>query len=340
MRSATRVDCGVSIGIFPTIERAARAGRRLPRRGLQANQAEDRAWLRLRAGARGARALARDRAAGRRQHGLLTGRRACRGAEVARRVRSVCSSSSRCPRTTWPATRCSRSRSRTPICLDESIVSAESAADAIARGACSIVNIKAGRVGGYLEAVRVHDVCRAARCAGVVRRDARDRPRTRGQRRARRAARLHVAGRHVGLRPLLRARHHRALRARGRSATGAERPGPRCVATGRGARDRRRARSRSFVTRAAAAHSCPGRPRPRSSILLPSARRQRHASRSRGVCAAGSVARSATMSSGVATTSSSAVVGIGPGPSSPAVAHSTTRRSVSSSPLIASRTGP
>jgi O-succinylbenzoate synthase len=28
-------------------------------------------------------------------------------------------------------------------------------------GACSIVNIKAGRVGGYLEAVRVHDVCRA-----------------------------------------------------------------------------------------------------------------------------------------------------------------------------------
>jgi len=50
---------------------------------------------------------------------------------------------------------------RTPICLDESIVSARSAADAIARGACSIVNIKAGRVGGYLEARRVHDVCAA-----------------------------------------------------------------------------------------------------------------------------------------------------------------------------------
>ena len=50
---------------------------------------------------------------------------------------------------------------RTPICLDESIVSASSAADAISRGACSIVNIKAGRVGGYLEARRVHDVCAA-----------------------------------------------------------------------------------------------------------------------------------------------------------------------------------
>ncbi|MGH3049412.1 MAG: o-succinylbenzoate synthase, partial [Gaiellaceae bacterium] len=48
---------------------------------------------------------------------------------------------------------------RTPICLDESIVSARSAVDAIALGACRIVNIKAGRVGGYLEARRVHDAC-------------------------------------------------------------------------------------------------------------------------------------------------------------------------------------
>jgi O-succinylbenzoate synthase len=48
---------------------------------------------------------------------------------------------------------------RTPICLDESITSARGAADAIALGACSIVNVKAGRVGGYLEARRVHHVC-------------------------------------------------------------------------------------------------------------------------------------------------------------------------------------
>jgi O-succinylbenzoate synthase len=48
---------------------------------------------------------------------------------------------------------------RTPICLDESITSARAADDAIALGACRIVNIKAGRVGGYLEARRVHDVC-------------------------------------------------------------------------------------------------------------------------------------------------------------------------------------
>jgi O-succinylbenzoate synthase len=46
----------------------------------------------------------------------------------------------------------------TPICLDESIVSAASAADAIARKACSVINIKPGRVGGYLESRRIHDI--------------------------------------------------------------------------------------------------------------------------------------------------------------------------------------
>lgn len=48
---------------------------------------------------------------------------------------------------------------RTPICLDESITSAEVAAGAIEAGACAIINIKPGRVGGYLEARRIHDLC-------------------------------------------------------------------------------------------------------------------------------------------------------------------------------------
>ena len=48
---------------------------------------------------------------------------------------------------------------RTPICLDESIHSWQAAADAIAIGACRIINIKPGRVGGYLEARRIHDLC-------------------------------------------------------------------------------------------------------------------------------------------------------------------------------------
>ena len=60
----------------------------------------------------------------------------------------------------------------TPVCLDESITSARSAADAIAIGACRVVNVKPGRVGGYLEARRVAAVCAAQGvavwCGGMV----------------------------------------------------------------------------------------------------------------------------------------------------------------------------
>jgi O-succinylbenzoate synthase len=49
-------------------------------------------------------------------------------------------------------------RIATPVCLDESIRSAADARAAIELGACQVVNVKAGRVGGLLEARRVHDV--------------------------------------------------------------------------------------------------------------------------------------------------------------------------------------
>lgn len=48
---------------------------------------------------------------------------------------------------------------RTPLCLDESITSAQVAADAIELGACRVINVKPGRVGGYLEARKIHDLC-------------------------------------------------------------------------------------------------------------------------------------------------------------------------------------
>ncbi|MFC7789213.1 o-succinylbenzoate synthase [Microbacterium sp. MAHUQ-60] len=60
----------------------------------------------------------------------------------------------------------------TPICLDESITSAQTTAAAIRLGATSVVNIKPGRVGGYLEARRIHDVAMASGvpvwCGGMV----------------------------------------------------------------------------------------------------------------------------------------------------------------------------
>jgi O-succinylbenzoate synthase len=50
---------------------------------------------------------------------------------------------------------------RTPICLDESIVSATTARQADEMKSGRIVNIKVGRVGGMVEAVRIHDYCQA-----------------------------------------------------------------------------------------------------------------------------------------------------------------------------------
>ena len=52
-----------------------------------------------------------------------------------------------------------QSKLQTPICLDECIRSAHQAEQAIRIGACKIINIKLGRVGGFAEAKKVHDVC-------------------------------------------------------------------------------------------------------------------------------------------------------------------------------------
>jgi O-succinylbenzoate synthase len=104
-------------------------------------------------------------------------------------------------------------RMSTPICLDESIVSATHAVMALDRGACTIVNIKVGRVGGVLEARHVHDVWR----------DVGDRCGSRCQRGARIAAGVRVPGRHLRQRSLLASRPHRAVRAGGFAHRGAHR---------------------------------------------------------------------------------------------------------------------
>src|SRR5579862_3595660 len=61
---------------------------------------------------------------------------------------------------------------RTSICLDESIVSGRSAAFATETGACRIINVKVGRVGGFSEALKVHDVCQSQNvpvwCGGML----------------------------------------------------------------------------------------------------------------------------------------------------------------------------
>jgi O-succinylbenzoate synthase len=50
---------------------------------------------------------------------------------------------------------------KTPLCLDESVISAETARQALEMGSCRIINIKVGRVGGVVEARKIHDFCRS-----------------------------------------------------------------------------------------------------------------------------------------------------------------------------------
>ena len=61
---------------------------------------------------------------------------------------------------------------RTSICLDESIVNARSASFALDIAACRIINVKVGRVGGFTEALSIHDICHSHRvpvwCGGML----------------------------------------------------------------------------------------------------------------------------------------------------------------------------
>ena len=63
-------------------------------------------------------------------------------------------------------------RLATPVCLDESIHGASDARRALELGACQIVNVKVGRVGGFASALAVHDLCRARSvpvwCGGML----------------------------------------------------------------------------------------------------------------------------------------------------------------------------
>ena len=61
---------------------------------------------------------------------------------------------------------------KTPICLDESIKSADDARKAIELGACKIVNVKLGRVGGHMQAKLLEQTCRDSNipiwCGGML----------------------------------------------------------------------------------------------------------------------------------------------------------------------------
>jgi O-succinylbenzoate synthase len=61
---------------------------------------------------------------------------------------------------------------RTDICLDESITGARAARQALEIESCRVINVKVGRVGGYSEALAIHDICRGRAvpvwCGGML----------------------------------------------------------------------------------------------------------------------------------------------------------------------------
>lgn len=65
-----------------------------------------------------------------------------------------------------------QSEIRTPICLDESVKSPDDARNAIEIGACRIINVKLGRVGGFNQAKQIEEICRNANvqvwCGGML----------------------------------------------------------------------------------------------------------------------------------------------------------------------------
>jgi O-succinylbenzoate synthase len=60
----------------------------------------------------------------------------------------------------------------TPLCLDESITTPRHARQALEMGACKVINIKPGRVGGLSRGLAIHDLCRARNvpvwCGGML----------------------------------------------------------------------------------------------------------------------------------------------------------------------------
>ena len=65
-----------------------------------------------------------------------------------------------------------QTRMSTPICLDESITGLRRAEQALEMGSCKMINIKIGRVGGYSQALAIHDLCHSRNipvwCGGML----------------------------------------------------------------------------------------------------------------------------------------------------------------------------
>ena len=112
---------------------------------------------------------------------------------------------------------------KTPVCLDESVRSAEDARKAIELGACRIVNVKLGRVGGHAEAGASRRSAARRACPSGAAACWNQASGARTTSRWRRS-RLHAAGRRLGQLALLGRGHHRARQSPSRRTAPSSRP--------------------------------------------------------------------------------------------------------------------
>lgn len=125
-------------------------------------------------------------------------------------------------------------RLKTPLCLDESIRTVEDARKALQTDASRVMNIKVGRVGGYLPSLRIHDLCAAFAvpvwCGGML---------ESGVGRAHNIHLTELSGsffktrRYFLIQPIFHPRHHRRETGSNRwSNAGTQRAGYRCADLG------------------------------------------------------------------------------------------------------------
>ena len=208
---AAEILSGVSLGIERDIEAALRPDRPVPRRGLPADQAQDRARARTsRSSGGSASATPTIAAPGRRQLGLHARRHRRRSRQLddfgLLLIEQPLAHDDIIDHARLQA------ELKTPICLDESIHSADDARKALDLGACRVINIKVSRRRRAARGEAGPRPLPGARGARLVRRDARVRHRPRGQRGDREPARLHPARRRLGLGQVLSRGHRRARR--------------------------------------------------------------------------------------------------------------------------------
>ena len=155
----TEIAAGVSCGIEDSIPDLVERRRALSRRGLQEDQDQDQAGL----GRRGLRRRPRRSFPDIMLQADANGAYSLKDMETLKALDAfdlLMVEQPFAPYDLWDHAKLQREMT-TPLCLDESVLSFDTARAALEMGSCRIINIKVGRVGGVVETRRIHDYLRS-----------------------------------------------------------------------------------------------------------------------------------------------------------------------------------